>query len=240
MRTTLTIDDDLLAKASRLTASLGRSALVCERPKALIDRESAKRLALLGGTQPELKSLRRRRREIQGCLSRESYAPRAHRGDLMSRDQRFDDEAARLGYSFEGEIKVGGNYVPLIRQGDLVYVSGQIPRVGDTVVVTGAVGADLSLTQAQLGARVCIMRALALLKQSLGSLDHIGAILRISVYVQSAPSFTQQSEVADGASDLLKEVLGAAGVHARTSVGVLQLPKSAAVEIDLIAVVAAT
>jgi len=110
--------------------------------------------------------------------------------------------------------------------------------VGDTVVVTGAVGAEVSLAQARIGASVCIMRALVLLKQSLGSLDAIGGIQRISVYVQSAPTFTQQSEVADAASDLLVAVLGAAGAHARTSVGVIQLPKSASVEIDLIASVA--
>ena len=153
----------------------------------------------------------------------------------ISRDQRFDEEAARLGYAFDGEIKVGGNYAPLIRHGDLVYISGQIPRVGDRVVVTGAVGSEVSLDQARIGAAVSIMRALALLKQSLGSLDNIVAILRISVYVQSAPAFTQQSEVADAASDLLARVLGPAGAHARTSVGVLQLPKSASVEIDVIA-----
>jgi enamine deaminase RidA (YjgF/YER057c/UK114 family) len=153
----------------------------------------------------------------------------------MSRDERFNEAAARLGYAFDGEIKIGGNYVPLVRHGDTVYVSGQIPRVGDTVVATGAVGAETSLAQARVGAGVCILRALALLKQVLGSLDHITGILRITVYVQSAPTFTQQSEVADAASDLLTSVLGASGAHARTSVGVIQLPKSASVEIDVIA-----
>jgi enamine deaminase RidA (YjgF/YER057c/UK114 family) len=156
----------------------------------------------------------------------------------MSRDERFNEAAARLGHAFDGEIKIGGNYVPLVRHADLVYVSGQIPRVGDTVVVTGAVGAECTLAQARTGASICIMRALALLRQALGSLDAIGGILRISVHVQSSPTFTQHSEVADAASDLLVEVLGAAGAHARTSVGVIQLPKSASVEIDLIASVA--
>ena len=79
------------------------------------------------------------------------------------------------------------------------------------------------------------MRALALLAQSLGSLDRVQSILRISVYVQSAQDFTQQSEVADGASEVLYAVLGQSGVHTRTSVGVYQLPKNAAVELDLIA-----
>jgi enamine deaminase RidA (YjgF/YER057c/UK114 family) len=153
----------------------------------------------------------------------------------MSRDERFNQAAAQLGYAFDGEIKIGGHYVPWVRHGELVYLSGQIPRVGDTVVVTGAVGAAVSLAQARVGASVCILRALALLKQALSTLDDIGGILRINVYVQSAPTFTQQSEVADAASDLLVAVLGADAAHARTSVGVLQLPKSASVEIDLIA-----
>ena len=148
---------------------------------------------------------------------------------------RFDDLAAALGYSFEGEIKIGGNYVSTVRSAHEIYVSGQVPRVGDTVVVTGRVGADVALAEAQKAAKICAMRALALLRQALGSLDHVHRILRITVYVQSADDFTLQSEVADGASEVLHTVLGPAGVHTRTSVGVYQLPKNAAVEVDLIA-----
>lgn len=154
-----------------------------------------------------------------------------------SRDARFAAQEAALGYSFEGEIKIGGNYVSTLRHGDTVYVSGQVPRVGSTVVVTGRAGADVSLAQAQLAARVCAMRALVLLRQSLGSLDRIAQILRVTVYTQSTADFTQQSEVADAASELLHTVLGTAGTHTRTSVGVAQLPKNAAVELDLIAAV---
>lgn len=155
----------------------------------------------------------------------------------MSRDDRFQEQAQTLGYSFDGEIKIGGNYVPLVRDGHHIYLSGQIPRVGDTVVVTGAAGGEATLAQAQTAAKVCMMRSLALLQRALGSLDAVQSILRITVYVQSAPAFTQQSEVADGASDLLFAVLGPAGAHTRTSVGVLQLPKNATVEVDLIATV---
>jgi enamine deaminase RidA (YjgF/YER057c/UK114 family) len=93
----------------------------------------------------------------------------------------------------------------------------------------------VSLTQAQLGAKVCAMRALALLRQNLGSLDRIQQVMRVTVYTQSATDFTQQSEVADAASEVLHTVLGAAGIHTRTSVGVAQLPKNATVEVDLIA-----
>lgn len=153
----------------------------------------------------------------------------------MSRDSNFLRAAAALGYSFDGELKIDGNYVPLVQDGAHLYVSGQIPRVGNEVVVTGAAGAQTSLAQAQLAAKVCAMRALALLQRSLGSLERVRSVLRITVYVQSAPSFTQQSEVADGASEILYAVLGPAGAHTRTSVGVLQLPKNATVELDLIA-----
>lgn len=155
----------------------------------------------------------------------------------ISRDARFKALAVQLGYSLEGEIKIGGNYVPVMQHGKEVYVSGQIPRVGDEVVVTGRVGDEVTLPKAQLAAKVCAMRALALLQQSLGTLDKVNQVLRITVFVQSAQDFIQQSEVADGASEVLHSVLGEAGRHTRTSVGAYQLPKNASVELDLIAVV---
>lgn len=154
-----------------------------------------------------------------------------------SRESKFAAVEEALGYSFAGEIKIGGNYVSAVQHGDQVFISGQIPRVGNEVVVTGAVGTEVSVTQAQLAAKVCTMRALALLRQTLGSLERVKRVLRITVFVQSAQGFTQQSEVADGSSEVLYSVLGSAGVHTRTSVGVLQLPKNAAVELDLIAAV---
>ena len=155
----------------------------------------------------------------------------------QSRDFNFAAVEAALSYSFAGEIKIGGNYTSVIRHDNQVFISGQIPRVDDEVVVTGRVGAEVSVAEAQRAAKVCTMRALALLRQELGSLGRVQRILRITVFVQCAQDFTQQSEVADGASEVLYAVLGDAGVHTRTSVGVYQLPKNAAVEIDLIAAV---
>jgi len=155
----------------------------------------------------------------------------------MSADARFRQTAQELGYSFDGEIKIGGNYVPIVRHQNELYISGQIPRVGDTVVVTGRAGADTSLAQAQLAAKICAMRALALVQRSLGSLDEVKRLLRMTLYVQCAEDFTQQSEVADGASEILFFVLGDAGAHTRSSIGVYQLPKNATVELDLIAAV---
>lgn len=153
-------------------------------------------------------------------------------------DARFAAWADKLGHRFDGELVIGGIYTSTMRHGDQVFVSGQVPRVGTTVMVVGEVGAEVSLEQAQVGAQICAMRALALLKGSLGSLSKVKQALRMTVYTRSAASFTQQSEVADAASQVLHDVLGAAGKHTRTSVGVAQLPKGAAVELDL--VVAAT
>ncbi len=157
---------------------------------------------------------------------------------MTHRDATFAQAAAALGHRFDGEIKVGGDYVPLLRDGPTVYVSGQIPRVQDTVVVTGRAGERVDLAQARHAAQVCVMRALALLQRELGSLERVRRVLRITVYVQCTADFTAHSEVADAASALLHTVLGEAGRHTRTSVGAYQLPKNATVELDLVAAVA--
>ena len=153
----------------------------------------------------------------------------------MTRDEKYLAAQQRIGYQLEA-FKVGGNYTPLVRDGNHLYISGQIPRVGDTIVLPGKVGESLTLAQAQVAAGISALRCLGLLKQALGSLDQVKAIPRIGVYVRSAEDFDQQSEVANAASDLLHEILGEAGVHTRTSVGVYQLPKSAAVEIEMLAI----
>ncbi len=153
---------------------------------------------------------------------------------MSSRDHLFNQQVTALGYSLDGELKIGGNYVPLLQDGKHIYISGQIPRVGNEVVITGAAGSDVTLLDAQKAAKISIMRALALLKNHLSTLDVVKSVLRITVYVQSTSTFTQQSEVADGASEVLYAVLGKDGVHTRTSVGVYQLPKNATVEIDMI------
>jgi len=152
----------------------------------------------------------------------------------MTPDEKYQAVQQRLGYQLD-EFKVGGNYTPLVRDGNHLYISGQIPRVGDTIVVPGKVGDTLTLAQAQIAAGISALRCLGLLKQALGSLGRVKAIPRITVYVRSAEDFDQQSEVANGASALLPEILGGAGGHSRPAVGVMQLPKSA-VEIDMIAV----
>lgn len=116
-----------------------------------------------------------------------------------TRAAAFERIAAELGYDFSGEMKIGGNYVPFLIEGNQVHLSGQIPRVGDEIVVTGRAGSEVSLADAQRAAKVCVMRALALLRQALGDLERVRKVLQLNVFVQSAEHFTQHSEVADGA-----------------------------------------
>lgn len=140
--------------------------------------------------------------------------------------------AEKHGMDLHAPLVIGGNYLPAIAHDGVVYISGQVPRVGTTVEATGRVGEAVSLEQAQAGAEICALRILAILHQQFG-LQRIDKVLKLNVFTQSAADFTQQSEVADAASNLLAVVLGSsAGPHARTSVGVYQLPKNASVEID--------
>lgn len=152
---------------------------------------------------------------------------------VQSRDQIADQIAAELGHSLAGEILAGGHYVPIVRDGRTLYTSGQVPRVGTTVVVTGRVGDQVSLDKAREGVQICALRCLTLLRRELGSLDGVDKVLRVGVFIQCTAEFTQQSEVADAASDLLHRVFGDAGVHVRTAVGVYALPKNASVELEM-------
>jgi enamine deaminase RidA (YjgF/YER057c/UK114 family) len=142
--------------------------------------------------------------------------------------------ADEVGFDLDAEFQVGGHYVPFVIDGRRVHVSGQISRVSGSVVLTGRAG-DVPLERAQLAAKVSAVRALAVLRHAAGGLDRIAAIPHVAVFTQCTATFTQQSEVADGASDLLAAVLGEAGRHTRTSIGVYQLPKDATVELELVA-----
>ena len=153
----------------------------------------------------------------------------------MSCDERFIALAKELGYDIYGENTAGGHYAPLVRHHDELYVSGLVPRMNGEMQYPGRVGLELSLTDAQLAASISAMRGLALIVDAIGSLDKIKSLIRITVYVKSTADFVDLSEVANGASDVFSHVLGDAGKHTRTTVGVYQLPKNAAVEVDMIA-----
>ena len=127
------------------------------------------------------------------------------------------------------------NYLPVVVWGDIAYVSGQLPRVDGEVRTTGRVGETVTLAQAREAAQLCVLQALAVLSQALGSLDRIDRILKVTGFVSSAPDFFDQPKVVDAASDLLVEIFGEAGQHARSAVGVAALPRNSPVEIELIA-----
>jgi enamine deaminase RidA (YjgF/YER057c/UK114 family) len=124
-------------------------------------------------------------------------------------------------------------YVPVTVHERLAFVSGQLPRDGDQLV-TGKVGAETGLDRAQAAARLCVIQALACLRQHLGSLERIDRILKVTGFVASAASFHQQPKVIDAASELLVAIFGESGRHARSAVGVAELPRDASVEIEFI------
>ena len=150
-------------------------------------------------------------------------------------DERFLTLAKELGYDIYGENTAGGHYAPLVRHHDELYISGMVPRMNGKIQYPGRVGLELSLSDAQAAASISAMRGLALIVDAIGSLDRIKSLVRVTVYVKSTADFVDLSEVANGASDVFSHVLGDAGKHTRTTVGVYQLPKNAAVEVDMIA-----
>lgn len=131
-----------------------------------------------------------------------------------------------------------GAYVPVVEAAGLWFVSGQLPMEKGALVAAGKVGADLDIADAQDAARLAVLNGLGVLRQALGDLQRVTQVVRLEVFVNSAPGFTDQAMVANGASNLLQDVFGPRGRHARLAVGVAELPLNAAVELAL--VVAAT
>ena len=125
-------------------------------------------------------------------------------------------------------------YVPTVRTGPYVYVSGQVPRRGDELMHTGKVGAEVTLEQAVACARQCALNAIAAVKAEVGELSAVKRVVKVVGFVASAPGFTGQPAVVNGASELFGEVFGEAGAHARSAVGVAELPLNAPVEVELI------
>lgn len=139
----------------------------------------------------------------------------------------------RLGIELPAAAAPVAAYVPAVRVGSLVYTSGQLPFSAGTVAVTGLVGAQVSVAAAAEAARLCAVNALAAVHALVG-LDAVVQIVKVVGFVACAPGFTDQPLVVDGASQLLQQVFGPVGQHARSAVGVAQLPKNAAVEVELI------
>ena len=147
----------------------------------------------------------------------------------MSIEQRL----AELGIELPTPAAPVAAYVPVVVAGGMAYVSGQLPFVGGQLV-TGRLGDDVSLEQGTAAAQACGLMILAQLKATLGSLDRVERVVKLGAFVNSTMDFTDQTKVANGASELMAEVFGEAGRHARSAVGVPVLPLGAAVEVDAI------
>lgn len=146
----------------------------------------------------------------------------------------YEAKLKEMGIDLPEAPKPLAAYVPAVKAGDLVYTSGQIPLVAGELKFKGKVGAEISEAQGYEAARVCVVNCLSAVKGVIGSLDQIDRIIKVTGFVNSAPGFTAQPKVLNGASEFLSEVFGEAGRHARSAVGVSELPIDSAVEVEII------
>lgn len=144
-----------------------------------------------------------------------------------------EDRIAELGLALPDPVPPLAAYVPAVRTGKLVYISGQGP-MSEGGLVTGKVGADVSLEEAQEAARTTCLNGLAALKAEVGDLEKVTRVVKLLVMVNGAPGFDQQPAVGNGASELLQQVFGESGRHARSAIGVAELPFGMCVEIEFI------
>ncbi|GIJ52196.1 LysR family transcriptional regulator [Virgisporangium aliadipatigenens] len=154
----------------------------------------------------------------------------------MSVDWRANLE--KLGLTLPPVSAPQAAYVPAVRSGNHVYVSGQVPIVDGKIAATGKVGAEVTPEEAKAWARTCALSVLAAVDALVG-LDNVTRVVKVGGFVASAPGFTGQPEVINGASELFAAVLGEAGTHARSAVGVAELPRGVPVEVEAIVEVAA-
>ena len=149
-----------------------------------------------------------------------------------------EERMAELGITLPQVAAPVAAYVPAVRTGSYVYTSGQLPMVDGSLAATGKVGLDITPEQGKDLARTCALNALAAVRAEIGDLTKVRRVVKITGYVASDPSFTGQPGVVNGASELLGEVFGDAGQHARAAVGVSVLPLDAPVEVDMVVEVA--
>jgi enamine deaminase RidA (YjgF/YER057c/UK114 family) len=146
----------------------------------------------------------------------------------------YENRLKELGYSLPEPPKPVASYVPSVRVGKLLFVSGVLPLVNDRPLYTGKLGREVTLEQGYEAAKVAALNALSIIKSSLGSLEKVRRVVRLVGYVASAEGFNEQPKVVNGASDLLIQVFGEKGKHSRVAVGVMELPRGAPVEIEMI------
>ena len=146
----------------------------------------------------------------------------------------FDAKLAELGITLPPAPKPVATYIPAVRAGDLLFLSGTGPFRDGRIAFAGKLGRDLTVEQGAEAARLTLLNALAMVRQELGTLDRVVRIVRLTGHVASAEGFTQQPAVINGASDLLVQIFGEAGRHARLALGAAELPLNMCIEIELI------
>jgi enamine deaminase RidA (YjgF/YER057c/UK114 family) len=146
----------------------------------------------------------------------------------------LDDRLAELGLTVPATSKPVAAYIPAIAVGNLVYTSGQLPMIDGELPAHGKVGAEIEPDAARQLARTCVLNGLAAARTVIGSLDRITRVIKVVGFVASDPGFFGQPQVINGASELLVEIFGEAGTHARSAVGVAVLPLNAPVEIEFV------
>ncbi|MGZ8366355.1 MAG: RidA family protein [Nitrospira sp.] len=146
----------------------------------------------------------------------------------------YEQKLTQLGLELPAPPKPVANYVPVVRTGDLLFLSGVLPSRDGQLIMTGKLGQNLSIDQGREAARVAVLNGLSIIRQEAGSLDRVKRIVKMVGHIASAPGFTDQPQVLNGASDLLVSLFGDAGRHARVAVGAAELPRQAPVEIELI------
>jgi enamine deaminase RidA (YjgF/YER057c/UK114 family) len=144
-----------------------------------------------------------------------------------------EERIAELALTLPNAPKPVAAYIPAKQTGNLVFTAGQLPMVNGELISKGLLGQDVEIEEAHKAARICTLNALAAIKGVIGDLDRIKQIVRVVGYVASVPTFTQQPAVVNGASELLLEIFGENGKHARSAVGIAVLPLNASVEIEL-------
>ncbi len=146
----------------------------------------------------------------------------------------IEEKIKQLGYELPEAPKPLAAYVPALKINDLVFTAGQVPMVKGEIKYTGKLGRDLTEEEGKKGAIICALNCLSVVKAAAGSLENVEQIVKLTVFVNGADDFTKQPFVANGASELMVELFGDKGKHARSAVGVNGLPMNAAVEIEMI------